>query len=191
MNKRIILASGSPRRRELMELYKGLSFEVIPSSCEEGPHPGLGPEELVKALSREKCADIAEKYPDAIVIGADTIVALDDTVLGKPKTEERAKEMLYLLSGREHQVYTGITVCCDGKYITDAERTDVFFRKLSDSEISAYAATGEPLDKAGAYGIQGIGGIFIEKIQGDYYNVVGLPVCCLGNMLKDLGVKIL
>jgi septum formation protein len=188
---RIILASGSPRRRELMEMLLVKNLEIIPAKGEELPHPELGPAQLVKELSRAKAAEVYEKNTDALVIGADTVVAVDGVILGKPRDEQDARRMLRLLSGREHEVFTGMTVIKDGRTQSIAERTAVRFRTLSDEEISAYIATGEPMDKAGAYGIQGIGSLLIRGIDGDFYNVMGLPVCTLGTILKALGVNLL
>ena len=184
MQQRIILASASPRRRELLQML-GLAFEVRPARGEERMPQGAAPDELVMALSRQKAEELAA--PDAIVIGADTVVALDGVILGKPKDAEDAKRMLLKLSGRRHTVYTGVTVLRGSTMLSRAERTEVFFRPLDGDEIERYVATGEPLDKAGAYGIQGFGSLFVERIEGDFFNVMGLPLCCLGKMLKDLG----
>ena len=188
---RIILASGSPRRRELMGLFTGFETAVRPARGEEKPHPELSPEELVRELSRAKAAEVAAQLPDDTVLGADTVVVCGGTVLGKPRDEADAARMLRLLSGREHEVLTGVTLIGGGSVQSMCEKTRVCFRSLTDGEISAYIATGEPADKAGAYGIQGRGALFIERIEGDYYNVMGLPVCRVGEMLKELGVNLL
>ena len=185
---KMILASGSPRRRELLEML-GMSFSVIPAKGEEAAHPELSAGELVKELSRAKAREVAAQYPDCLVIGADTVVAVDGEVLGKPKNEDDARRMLRLLSGREHEVFTGVTVICPGREVIRSERTAVRFREMSDEEIGAYIATGEPMDKAGAYGIQGRASLYIEGIDGEYFNVMGLPVCALGNMLKEAGMN--
>lgn len=188
---RIILASGSPRRRELLELLNVNPLEIIPAAGAELPHPELTAAELVRELARAKAAEVARDNPDAIVIGADTVVSVDGTVLGKPADEADAARMLSLLSGRGHEVFTGVAVIKSGAVQSFTERTAVHFRELSTEEIAAYVATGEPLDKAGAYGIQGLGSLFISGIEGDYFNVMGLPLCRLGLILKVLGVKLL
>ena len=183
---RIILASQSPRRRELLA-QMGLSrFVVRPALGEELADPSLPPAGLVEALSRRKAEEVAARSdPGDLVIAADTVVAIDGQILGKPRDEAHAREMLTLLSGREHVVYTGVTVCREGELLTRHEATRVRFRPLSPGEIDAYTASGEPMDKAGAYGIQGLGALLVEGITGDYFNVVGLPVCLLGRMLAQ------
>ena len=187
----IILASQSPRRRELLERM-GLTFTVHAADIDEHTERALPPDKLVEAISREKAAAAAGDFdPDAIIIAADTVVALDGDVLGKPHGETEAKAMLARLSGREHQVFTGFTVRRGDKVITRSERTLVKFRVLAPAEIEAYVATGEPMDKAGAYGIQNLGSLFVEGLQGDYFNVMGLPVCALGQVLKEFGVSCL
>ena len=185
---RIILASQSPRRRELLGRMGITEFEVIPAQGEEIAARTLGPDRLVEELSRRKCAEVSAAHPDALVIAADTVVSIDSQVLGKPRSEEEAGRMLRALSGRLHVVYTGVTVCCQGKTITESESTSVRFRPLTDADIIRYIATGEPMDKAGAYGIQGYGSVLVEGISGDYYNVMGLPVCRLAKMLARFGV---
>jgi septum formation protein len=190
--KRIILASTSPRRREILNNV-GLTFEVIPGTYEEDMTMQLTPAELVKTLSHGKAMDVAKNYTDAIVIGADTIVAHDGKVIGKPKSEEGAKEMLRMLSGTVHSVFTGMTVIDTtiGKEYCIAVETVITFKKLTEPEIETYVKTGEPMDKAGAYAMQGIASLFIERIEGDYWGLVGLPICELGKILKELGVDIL
>lgn len=183
----VVLASASPRRRELLEQI-GLPFTVVPSLAEETIPAGLTPSMAVQALSLLKAGDVARTQPhEALIIGADTVVVLDGEILTKPKNEDEAFAMLRRLSGRKHQVLTGITVFRrkDGKSVSVTEETNVYFKQLSDAEIEAYVKTKEPLDKAGAYGIQGLGGLFIEKIEGDYYNVVGLPLFRLGKLLQE------
>jgi septum formation protein len=184
--KPVVLASGSPRRRELLGQIGIAEFEVLPAKGEETAPEGLTPAELVEHLAAQKASEIAAQRPDALVIGADTVVVLDGTVLGKPHDEADAKRMLSALSGRSHEVYTGLAVISNGKIYRHAERTEVAFRALTEEEIAAYVATGEPMDKAGAYGIQGKACVFIRGIQGDYYNVVGLPVCALHELLKQV-----
>ena len=189
---KIILASQSPRRKELLERMGIRDFETISPNVDESAFHGLPPEELVRRLSAEKAAAVAGKAgEDAIVIAADTVVALEGAVLGKPADELDAFKMLSALSGVRHQVYTGVTVCRGGEKQTAHEVTDVTFRELSEREIEDYIATGEPMDKAGAYGIQGYGALLIQGISGDYYNVMGLPVCRLSGMLARFGVDCL
>ena len=185
---RIILASQSPRRRELLERMGIRDFEVLPARGEELADPSLPPAELVEELSRRKCAEVAALRPGGLVIGADTVVSIDGQVLGKPRDRAEAERMLRALSGRQHTVYTGVTVLYNGTAETGSERTSVRFRPLTDGDITRYIATGEPMDKAGAYGIQGYGSVLVEGISGDYYNVMGLPVCRLARMLARFGV---
>ena len=166
------------------------SFRVLPAPGEERAGAGLPPWELVEALSRQKAAQTAPLAgPEDLIIAADTVVAADGRVLGKPRDEEEAAEMLALLSGREHHVYTGVTVRRGERILTRHEKTAVRFRPLTGAEIAAYLAAGESLDKAGAYGIQGRGCLLAEGISGDYYNVMGLPVCLLYGMLREFGVN--
>ena len=187
----IILASQSPRRRELLE-HMGVEFRVVTPDIDEHMERELPPDELVRRISAEKARAVAAQAgPDAIVIAADTVVALDGAVLGKPADELEAFKMLSTLSGCRHQVYTGLTVLRGQEMHTVSEETAVTFRELSEKEITNYIRTGEPMDKAGAYGIQGYGALLVEGIQGDYYNVMGLPVCRLGGLLKELGVDCL
>ena len=188
----IILASQSPRRRELLGQMGLTQFIIRPALGEERTDPGLTPAQLVEALSRQKAEEVAGRSdPGDLIIAADTVVAIDGTVLGKPRDEAQAREMLSLLSGRSHTVYTGVTVRRDGEVLTGHEATHVRFRPLSPAEIDAYVRTGEPMDKAGSYGIQGLGALLVEGIEGDYCNVVGLPVCRLGRMLLKFGMDAL
>ena len=185
----IVLASQSPRRRELLGQMGFTDFIVRPARGEEVIDPDLSPDKLVEALSAQKCAEVAaNSEPDALVIAADTVVAIDGTVLGKPRSVQDAFAMLSRLSGRHHTVYTGVTVCMGERTRTAHEATRVHFRPLTPGEIEAYISTGEPMDKAGSYGIQGYGSMLVEGISGDYFNVVGLPVCLLGRMLAEFGV---
>lgn len=173
---RIILASASPRRRELLKQI-GLSFEVMPSKKEEKADADE-PARLVEALSLQKAQDVWEQAGDAeaLVIGADTVVCCDGKVLGKPKDEEDACRMLSMLQGRKHQVYTGVTLCFGQEHLTFSECTQVEFYPMSKEDIHFYVSTKEPMDKAGAYGIQGLGTRWVKGVEGDYNNVVGLPV---------------
>ncbi len=186
----LILASASPRRRELLEKFNR-PFIIDPATLPENPPEGVTAPEIVKALSAAKAAEVSRRHPGDVVIGADTVVALNGAILGKPRDEQEAFHMLRVLSGREHRVYTGVTVTNGITTLSQAEETRVFFRALTDREIKAYIATGEPMDKAGAYGYQGFAGLFVERIDGDYFNVVGLPLCRLGHMLETLGVILL
>ena len=165
---------------------------VHPARGEEHPPEGASPEETVKALSRAKAEEVAAALDeDVLVIAADTIVWLDGEILGKPHSEEQAFTMLSRLSGREHRVFTGVTVLDRDGELCEAECSTVHFRELSEEEIRRYIATGEPMDKAGAYGAQGKGALFVRAIEGDFFNVMGLPICRLGQMLKKKGVPIL
>ncbi len=191
--KTIILGSASPRRRELLAQI-GVDFTVRVSGKEEIYHSTV-PEEIVKELALMKAENVAEELRadrDMIVLGADTIVVLDDAILGKPKDEEEAFRMIHSLQGRTHEVYTGVAVLDFGKegkksVVNHAVGTKVFVHAMSDEEIRGYIATGEPMDKAGGYGIQGRFAPYIDRIEGDYYNVVGLPVSYVYQVLKGLG----
>ena len=188
----VILASQSPRRRELLERMGMSDFLIRPAQGEEIFDPSLTPAQLVEVLSRQKAEEIsAGAGPEDIVIAADTVVSVDGRVLGKPGDEAEAAEMLAALSGREHTVYTGVTVRRGGETVTEHEATAVRFRPLTGEEIAAYVATGEPMDKAGAYGIQGRGCVLVEGIDGNYHNVVGLPTCLLAGMLRQVGIDVL
>lgn len=183
----MILASQSPRRRELLG-QMGFSFTVRPAKGEELPHPELTPAQLVEELARQKALEVsAEAEADDVVVAADTVVAVDGTVLGKPRDRAHAAEMLSALSGREHTVYTGVAVKRGETLLVEHEATQVRFRPLTEREIDLYIQTGEPMDKAGSYGIQGCGALLVEGIRGDYFNVVGLPICRLGRMLAQVG----
>ena len=182
--KRIILASGSPRRKELL-YYITDDFTVVPSSLEETAQGT--PEQQTLKLAKDKAMDVASSYPDAVVIGADTLVAIDGNVLGKPKDRDEAAAMLRMLSGRTHMVYTGVAIVNGADIITECVATEVTFVDMTEDEIAAYIETGEPMDKAGAYGIQGYCGKFIRRIDGCYFNVMGLPQNTVYNMLKSTG----
>ena len=187
----IILASSSPRRRELMERM-GLDIVIRTAPTDETMRPDGDPYDEVADVSRRKAAAVRPLCgDDDIIVAADTIVVLDGTVMGKPRDFEDAVDMLRRLSGREHHVMTGVTVCRGGRTETKTVVTAVRFRPLAEAEIRAYVATGEPMDKAGAYGVQGLAAIFIEGLDGDFYNVMGLPVCTLAEMLRGYGVRLL
>ena len=185
----VILASQSPRRKELMGLFH-IPFAIRVADADETMDPQKSPCHGVARVSALK-AEAVERGNDDVVIAADTIVVCCGQVLGKPKDEADACRMLQLLSGRDHQVMTGMTVLRGDRRISCTEVTDIHFRDLSEKEILSYIATGEPMDKAGSYGIQGGAALFAEKIVGDYYNVMGLPVCRLGQILKELAPEIM
>ena len=186
---KIVLASQSPRRRQLLG-QMGLEFTTQSPEIDESAFHGRDARDLVETLSREKARWVArQQTPDTLVIGADTVVVLDGAILGKPRDGAEAEAMLAALSGRDHQVFTGVTLCQGDRILTQAEETQVTFRPLTGQEIRQYVSTGEPMDKAGAYGVQGLGGLLVEGIRGDYFNVVGLPVCRLGRMLARFGIE--
>ena len=181
----IILASTSPRRRELMDLM-GLRYEILAPEGEEIFNPSLSPADLVQQLARQKGENVAARSgDDALVIAADTVVALGSWVLGKPRDAADAVAMLTALSGKAHSVFTGVCMFGQGKIVVESEETLVHMRPLSQAEIAAYVDSGEPMDKAGAYGIQGGASRFIPRIEGDYFNVMGFPVCRIGQMLAN------
>jgi septum formation protein len=184
----IILASSSPRRRELLEMLGIGSFAVIPADVDEAV-PDLPPEDAVIFIARQKARKVAEsRLTDELIIAADTLVYLDGEALGKPETGADARTMLRNLSGEKHAVYTGVALIHNERETAFAEKTDVFFREMTDQEIEAYIKTGEPMDKAGAYGAQGKGAAFIQRIEGDFFNVMGLPVCRLITELRGIGL---
>ncbi len=185
----IVLASGSPRRKELLETL-GLDFSIVPAKGEEIAPEDAGPAETVMALAGAKAAEVAEGRPESLVIAADTIVWAEGKILGKPRDEADAKRMLHMLSDNTHEVYTGVALRYKEKSAVAAEKTKVFFRRLSDAEIDGYVLTGEPMDKAGAYGIQGRAALMVRRLEGDYFNVMGLPLCRLGQMLEEIGVHL-
>lgn len=180
----IILASASPRRRELMELA-GYDFEVICADIVEVVPEDVQPQEVVMSLALQKAKAVAAEHKDAIVVGSDTVVALDGKILGKPHSEHEACEMLCSLSGKTHKVFTGVAIVCGDKAKSFFDETDVEFYPLSDDEIKRYVATGEPMDKAGAYGIQGKGSVLVKKINGDFFNVMGLPIAKLYREMSE------
>ena len=188
MNKKLYLASASPRRKELL-MGLGADITIVKTDAEEKIDVNLPPHILVQELALLKGSAAASGLQDGLVISADTIVELDGILMGKPKDKTDAARMLKSLSGRSHNVHTAVTVLTKEKSISKTVTTKVHFRKLTDKEISDYIYTGEPMDKAGAYGIQGRASKFVSGIEGDYFNVVGLPVCTLSLMLKEFDIN--
>ena len=184
----LILASASPRRQELLKVF-GCPFTVRAADIDETMDPDQAPYDEVARVSRQKAQAIAAGQDD-VIIAADTIVVCCGKVLGKPRDAEDARRMLSLLSGRDHQVMTGCTVMRGSRAVTFTEVTDLHFRPLLPQEIRRYILTGEPMDKAGAYGIQGGAALFCQRMEGDYYNVMGLPLCRLGQVLRDMAPEI-
>jgi septum formation protein len=189
--KTVILASASPRRKELLEKI-GLKFEVDASDCKEEIDSELEPDEFVRQISIKKAKSVAVRHKNAIIIAADTIGVIGNKILGKPHTENEARKMLNEISGKSHSVITGFTVLdtATNKIMSRTVNTKVYIKKLTKQEIDAYVQTGEPLDKAGAYAIQGLGAVIVEKIEGDYYNVMGLPLNALTEALKEFGINV-
>ena len=180
----LLLASSSPRRREILS-RAGYKFIVVPANADEQVPPGMPPGEIVETLARRKAKAVAQGRPGDTILAADTIVVLDGTVLGKPRDPTEACAMLARLSGRVHTVYTGYCVRAGDRIQTGCESTEVEFYPLSDQEILDYVNTGEPMDKAGAYGIQGLGALLVRRIRGDFYNVMGLPIGAVHRILRD------
>ncbi len=188
MTPKVVLASASPRRRELLTLV-GIEHVVLPSHLDETMTPGETPAGHALRLAVEKACAVAISHPDAVVIGADTVVVLDGKILGKPPTLEVAREMLHALNGRTHTVITAVAVAYGGLTREVAEEVAVTFRRLTDDEMDAYVATREGMDKAGAYGIQGFGATIVERIEGDFFAVMGLPLVRLIELLRDVGLS--
>jgi len=188
-NQSIILASKSPRRAYLLD-QAGIQFSIIPSSFDESSVKFTSPEAHVKILAEAKADDLGKQFPEKWIIGADTIVMINKTMLGKPGSKKEARNMLKMLSGRIHQVYTGYSICCKAKkrFFSETVKTDVLFKKLTKDEIEWYINTDEPFDKAGAYAIQGLGTFLVKSINGSYTNVVGLPVCEVIELLIQEGI---
>jgi septum formation protein len=184
---KVVLASSSPRRRELLNLI-GIAHEVRPANLDESMRPRETPRRHAERLARDKASAIAMRDPDLITIAADTIVVINRKVLGKPVDKEDAARMLAMLSGREHTVITAVAVSRGKKLRSAIEEVKVKFRRLREDEIEAYIATGEPMDKAGAYGIQGFGATIVERVEGDYFAVMGLPLVRLIALMRDVGV---
>ena len=188
----IVLASKSPRRRELLTMLGVNDFEIIPAASEAEFPDDIHPGDAAIAVALGKAKEIAPRAPkDSIVLAADTVVSLDGKILEKPEDEEEAFRMLSALSGRRHTVYSGVVLILGDMILCRYEATDVLFRTIGDEEMRRYIATKEPMDKAGAYGAQGIASVFIERIDGDFFNVVGLPLCTLGKMFAELGFEII
>jgi nucleoside triphosphate pyrophosphatase len=185
---RVILASSSPRRRELLSLI-GIAHDVVPADIDESYLAGETPAGHAERLARQKAATVAAAAPDAVTIGADTIVVVDGDVLGKPRDAADAAEMLRRLSGRSHRVITAVAAVWRGSTLSTIEEVGVTFRRLAEREITAYIATGEPMDKAGAYGIQGYGATIVERVDGDYFAVMGLALNRLVRLLERLGLR--
>jgi septum formation protein len=189
---KIVLASGSPRRQELLRRIGISDFDIRVPEVDEAYPDGLTPQQIVEYISREKAEAAARLCtPDEIVITADTMVFLDDQRLGKPVDEADALRMLTALQGRHHTVCTGVTVRQGDRFLTESESTEVYFRPATESELLAYIATGEPMDKAGAYGVQGKGALLVEKLNGDFFNVMGLPLLRLSRMIQQFDVTLL
>jgi septum formation protein len=188
--RKVILSSASPQRKKLLEQIIGNDFQICSSSYDEAHVSDLTPEELVRHHSIEKAKDVASRFSDAIIISADTVIVLNAEVIGKPDSADRARRILQKLGGQRMQAITGMTLIDSktGKIITESEVTDIWMKELSEDEITAYIRTGEPFGKAGAFAIQGKGALFIEKIEGDYFNVVGLPLFKLGKMLESMDI---
>jgi len=190
--RKIILASASPRRKELLEKI-GLKFEVEPSNYAEDMHSRLSPDKLARAISLEKARAVARKHKNAIVIAADTFIVFRGKIMGKPNTEAEARKMLMALRGKSHSVITGFTILDteENKVLTKSVETVIHIKKLTPEEIDGYVKSKEPLDKAGAYAIQGLGSVIVERIEGDYFNVMGLPLSALAESLTEFGIHIL
>jgi len=189
--RKIILASASPRRKEILK-KTGLNFSICTSDYKEDINLSLKPRALAKFLSRKKAETVAHKYKNAIIIAADTFIVFKNRLLGKPHTDKEAETMLNMLNGKAHSVITGFTIMdtSSKKILSRSVETKVYFKKLSRKEINAYVRSKEPLDKAGAYAIQGLGSVFIERIDGDFLNVVGLPLLALTESLKKFGITV-
>jgi len=187
---RLVLASSSPRRKEILEAL-GLAFEVCSAEVDESLRPGESPFDAAERLAREKAAGAAaELPPDAVIVAADTIVVLEGRALGKPADRADAGRMLRSLQGRRHEVVTGLAVAQEGRLVSGRDVTRVVFAPMTEEEIAAYAASGEPDDKAGAYALQGIGGVFIERVEGSPSNVIGLPVRLFAKLARKMGLAV-
>ncbi len=189
--ERLTLASGSPRRQEILTNL-GLNFTVLPANIDESPQLSEEPQSYALRMAVQKAMAAANKVESGLIIGADTIVVVDGQIMGKPRDVAEAAQQLRVLSGREHIVFSGLGIVdkTTGRTVSTLEQTIVYFREMSDAEIQSYIRTGEPLDKAGSYGIQGKGAVFIRRIEGDYFNVVGLPIAKLYSLLAELGYEL-
>lgn len=185
---KVVLASGSPRRHDLLRLI-GLDHEVVPADADESYTSGEKPDAHAERLARAKASAVASDSPQSLVIGADTIVVVDDHILGKPRDVADAARMLRMLNDRTHVVMTAVAVSLEGRTVSAVEKVTVTFRDLSEDEIARYIATGEPMDKAGAYGIQGYGATIVRRIEGDYFAVMGLSLVRLVDLMAQLGVR--
>lgn len=185
---KVVLASSSPRRHELLRLI-GVEHDVIPADADESLAPGEKPDAHAERLARAKAEAVGADHPQSLVIGADTIVVVDERILGKPRDVADAAAMLRMLSNRTHVVMTAVAVSLAGRTLSLVEKVTVTFRNLSDDEIARYIATGEPMDKAGAYGIQGYGATIVRRIEGDYFAVMGLSLARLVDLMAELGVR--
>ena len=185
----VLLSSGSPRRKELLS-FLGIDFQVKIPKVPEIQLAGESPVDFCSRISREKALEVARENPDALVIGADTVVVVDGMILGKPKDVDQARDYLMLLQNKEHEVYTGYSILYGKHHRTNVVRTKVHFKHMTVEEISWYISTGEPMDKAGAYAVQGIGSLFIDKVQGSYTNVIGLPLSHVYSDLNQFGISL-
>ncbi len=185
-NRPFIVASASPRRRELLN-QAGFTFQIEPSDADESLPEGCTPAKAVELLSERKALAVAKLHPGAVVLGCDTIVALDGKMLGKPQNEAEAADMLRALSGKTHTVFTGVCITDGSRTERFVSATDVTFYELSEATVSSYVATGEPMDKAGAYGIQGLGAVLVKSFCGDYFTIVGLPLAQCARVLAGFG----
>ncbi len=184
----ITLASSSPRRRYLLEML-GIAHEVIPADIEERPHPGEEPEAMAVRLATEKARSVWQRHPERPVLAADTVVVMDGEILGKPRDAAEAEGMLATLSGREHRVITAVALAeTNGEVLQQCDVTRVWFRPLTTELIKAYVATGEPLDKAGSYGVQGVGAVLVQRVEGDFFGVMGLPLRLVVDLLEAAGL---
>ena len=191
MKTELILASASPRRISLLRMLDIFDIRVVPAE-NEAPYPHeLAPAQAVQQIAASKARDVADRLlSDSLILAADTVVALEGEILGKPANEAEAFRMLRSLSGKKHSVYTGMALMQRDRLLCDTAKADVWFREISDAEINAYIKTGSPLDKAGAYGAQDMAALFVERIDGEFYTVVGLPICRLGTLFHAFGVKL-
>jgi len=184
---KIVLASGSPRRHQLLDIL-GIAHDVDPSAIQEASLPGETAETTATRLARDKALDVSQRHPGRWVLGADTLVVVDDRVLGKPESAADAESMLSRLQGRDHRVVTAVALVRDGRVHERQDVTRVWFRRVTPEQIRAYVATGEPLDKAGAYGVQGFGAALVERIDGDFFGVMGLPLRLVVELLDQAGL---